>query len=66
MEIAGILSSLYHEACEHLYVKYLINEFIKFTDKSCSNQRLKLAAICFFCDIIEYMPGSSFHSEIAR
>ena len=66
MEIAGIISKLYQVQCETPFMAKLIPHFVNFWETAGNSSRLRLAAICFFCDVIENLRGASFHAELAR
>ncbi len=57
MEIAGVLCKLYRAQCETPFVNKLIRHYVAYWDDT--SLRLQLAAICFFCDILEHLQGTS-------
>jgi hypothetical protein len=57
MEISGLLCKIYGKQCEAPFVNKLIKHYVAFWEDTCS--RLQLASICFFCDILEHLPGTS-------
>ena len=66
MEITGIIGKLYGIQCEGPFMAKIIPHFVTFWETAGTSARLQLACICFFCDIIEYLHGASFHSEVAK
>jgi hypothetical protein len=65
MEIAGIIEKLYVGQAYAPFISKLIPQYAYFWEHSGDSNRIQLASICFFCDVIEHMHGASFHNELA-
>jgi hypothetical protein len=59
MDTAGILGKLYGLQCEAVFSSKLIPHYVQFWQNPELPSRLRLAAICFICDVLEYLHGAS-------
>ena len=65
MEICGIIGKLYRMKAQEPFFSKLIPRYVYIWENAGESERLSLAAICFFCDVVEYFHEASFHSELS-